>query len=574
MAEEKPSSVRLGEGEKVQDGSILVTAGEEEPVTEPQEKKTEEQPSPPAAPEPKEGDENNEYVEGFKLLSVLFGTTVVYFLILLDTSILSTAIPQITTDFHRLQDVGWYGSAYLFSSAALQPLTGKLYTFFSGKWMFLGCVLVFELGSLLCAVSTSSAFFIVGRAVAGVGGSGIQNGGMSVISGAVPAHKRPLYMSFMFAFGQLGILAGPLLGGALTQYTTWRWCFYINLPVGAVAAVVLFFTHAPEPIVKPPFSWALVRRVIPQLDLVGFALLAPAVIMLLLALQYGSSEYPWDSSIVIGLFVGALVTAVVFSLWEWRRGDNALIPFSMVRNRVVWTSTVQFSALMTAVFGGSQYFPIYFQSVRGASPTLSGVYLLPGIVSQMLFVIISGVMVTRLGYYLPWAVVGGAGATLAMGLISTWSPSTSIAMLVGYQIMYGLRGTAVQPAVTAVQTALPPTQGQMGMAFVIFCQGMTASIMLIVANVIFTETLTEQIRIHAPSVNPEAALAAGGSASAVRALLPSGSPEMAGLLKAFSNAFDTLCYLLVAAAAVGFAAAWGMGWVDVRKKKEPSESEA
>lgn len=161
--------------------------------------------------------------------------------------------------------------------------------------------------------------------------------------------------------------------------------------LGAAAATFLVFTRTPEQIVKPPFSRALVRRVIPQLDLVGFAIFAPAAILLLLALQFGSGgTYAWDSSVIIGLFVGSGVAAAIFLLWEWKAGDVAIIPFSMVKNRIVWASSVQYFGLISAIFVGTQYFPIYFQAVKGVGPVLSGVYLLPSILSQIVFVLTSG----------------------------------------------------------------------------------------------------------------------------------------------------------------------------------------
>lgn len=173
---------------------------------------------------------------------------------------------------------------------------------------------------------------------------------------------------------------------------TWRWCFYINLPLGGLAGVFLAFLHVPDQTVKPQVSFKLLGEVLPQLDLVGFAIFAPAAIMFLLALQFGSSEYPWNSSTVIGLFVGAGVAFPIFLYWEYRAGDKAMIPFSMVRRRVVWVSALQFASLMTSVFVGAQFFPIYFQSVKGVGPTLSGVYMLPNILSSVLFVIVSGVL--------------------------------------------------------------------------------------------------------------------------------------------------------------------------------------
>lgn len=163
--------------------------------------------------------------------------------------------------------------------------------------------------------------------------------------------------------------------------------------LGAVAGAFLAFTRCPEQIAKPPFSRALIRRVIPQLDLMGFAAFAPAAILLLLALQFGSGgTYEWNSSVIIGLFGGAGVAATIFILWEWRAGDVAIIPFSMVKNRIVWASSLQYFALISAIFVGTQYFPIYFQAVKGVGPVLSGVYLLPSILSQIAFVLTSGAL--------------------------------------------------------------------------------------------------------------------------------------------------------------------------------------
>lgn len=161
--------------------------------------------------------------------------------------------------------------------------------------------------------------------------------------------------------------------------------------LGAIAGALLAFIRCPEQMVKAPFSMALVRRVIPQLDILGFLLFAPAAILLLLALQFGSGgTYQWNSSLIIGLFVGAGVAAILFLFWEWKAGDVAIIPFSMVRNQIVWASTLQYITLISAVFVGTQYFPIYFQAVKGVGPVLSGVYLLPSILSQIIFVLLSG----------------------------------------------------------------------------------------------------------------------------------------------------------------------------------------
>ncbi|KAI1762733.1 putative MFS multidrug transporter [Hypoxylon sp. FL1150] len=520
------------------------------------------------------GAENTDYVTGYKLILLLFSVTTFFCLLMLDMSIISTAVPQITSDFHSLQDIGWYSGAYQLTSATLQPLTGKLYSRVSAKWVFLFFFFVFELGSLLCAVSQSSVMFIVGRAVAGMGSSGLQNGALTIIAGALPLEKRPLYMGFVMAFGQLGLIAGPLIGGVFTQYVSWRWCFYINLPLGGLASILLCFLNVPDETVKPRVSFALLRKIIPDFDLIGFAIFAPASIMFLMALQFGSSEYPWNSATVIGLFVGAGVAFGIFLFWEHREGDDAMIPFSMVKKRVVWVSSLQFTFLMVTVFVFAQFAPIYFQAVKGVGPSLSGVYMLPNILSGLVFVILSGVLVTRIGYYIPFAALSGVGISIAGGLISTWNPDTTTAFWIGCQILYGLRGCGTQAGLIALQNSLTPTESARGVAFFIFCQNFAAAVFAVVANTIFTQTLLKQIAALAPSVDPASALAAGGSAAAVRALVPPGSPELGNVLLAFANSFDTVCYLIIASSGLSFAFSWGMGWIDLRKKKVPEKGEA
>lgn len=168
--------------------------------------------------------------------------------------------------------------------------------------------------------------------------------------------------------------------------------FYINLPIGVVACLFLFFTHIPDETLKPPFSLALLRSIIPELDLTGFALFAPTTVMFLLALEWGSTEHGWGSPIVIGLFAGSGACLILFSLWERHVGERALIPFHVVKRRVVWASTIQTTCLFTNNFVGVNYVPIYFQAVRGVGPSLSGVYTLPSIVTQVLSLVTVGAL--------------------------------------------------------------------------------------------------------------------------------------------------------------------------------------
>lgn len=386
-----------------------------------------------------------EDITGFKLASVIISVTLVAFLIMLDTSIIGTAIPRITTDFHSLPDVGWYGAAYLLASCSLQPLTGRFYTLFDTKWTFLSFFGVFELGSLLCGVAVSSKMLIVGRAVAGMGSAGLTNGALTIIAACIPLEKRPMYLGFMMSIGQIGIILGPLVGGLLTQYTTWRWCFYINLPPGAVVALLFFLIRIPDRRAKSDGVKSTLMTTVRKLDLLGFVFFAPAAIQFLLALEWGGTRYHWNSAVIIGLFCGAAGTFALFLFIEYRKGDEAMIPFPMLRRRIFACS-----CLAMLFFGGSMYIltfylPIYFQAVRDATPTMSGVDLLPSILTQILFALTSGYLVGRLGYYLPWAVVSGVLVSISNGLLSTLTPASSTGDWVGFQIFGGAgRGCGLQ----------------------------------------------------------------------------------------------------------------------------------
>ncbi|OLN93195.1 putative HC-toxin efflux carrier TOXA 19 [Colletotrichum chlorophyti] len=428
------------------------------------------------------------------------------------------------------------------------------------QWTYLVFFILFEVGSLICGLANSSPMLIAGRAIAGLGSSGLLNGGMTIIAGAIPLEKRPLI--------QLGTVFGPLVGGVLTEYASWRWCFYINLPVGGVAGILLLWIKIPDLTVKPPFTLALMRETIPKLDLLGFALFTPASTMFLLALQFGGNDFPWNSSVVIGLFCGAGVAAILFVCWEKRVGDEAMIPFSVAGQRIVYCSALNGAALVVAILVAAQYLPIYFQGVLGYEPAMSGVNLLPTIISQLLMVILSGVLIQKVGYYLPFAIAGSAVSAVGNGLVSMFSPLTKTATWIGYQIVLGTgRGIGMQTGVVAVQNALPAHQIPIGIAFTIFCQNFAGAIFVVVGNVVFSQALTSEIRAHAPSVSLDAAFAAGARPSAIRALVPPGSPEIGGVLLAFSNSINKVFYMLVACCGGGLLVSLGMGWVDTRKKK-------
>ncbi|KFA48365.1 hypothetical protein S40293_04495 [Stachybotrys chartarum IBT 40293] len=546
MPERKPTPILVAESDTKTDADVLQTDSSED-------------------------EEHGEYMEGKELLVLVLGLLIVMFLCMLDMSIISTAIPQITSDFSRLEDVGWYVGAYQLASATVQPLAGKLYLYFSVKWTWFTFFVIFMIGSAICGAAPSSVALIVGRVVGGLGYSGISNGTMIIFVGAFPLEKRPLYTAIILGMSQIGVVLGPLLGGVFTEYLSWRWCFYINLPIGGVGGLLLLFCKIPENTRKQPVTLSLLRSVVAKLDLPGFLLFTPAAVMFLMALQFGSSDYHWSSPVVIGMFCGAGVGAILFLAWEWRMGADAMIPLALLAKRTLWTSALNFSFVMSATLCAAAFMPIFFQSVLGLSPTMSGVYSLASILSQILFILISGALMTKLGYYMPWALLAGAGGAVGLGLISTWTPGTSLGLLLGYQVIYGIRGVGLQVGVIAIQSTLKPAEATIGTSILVFFQNFMVATFVAIANVIFQETLISEIRSIVPPIDPQTAIGAGGSAAAVRALAPAGSDQLAALLDAYTAGFRNVMYLGVGISIVAFLVAFGMGWVDIRKVEDPKK---
>ncbi|KAG2421024.1 hypothetical protein HFD88_000640 [Aspergillus terreus] len=512
--------------------------------------------------------DESEYISGMKRYSLMASLVLCFFLIMLDIAIVSTAVPKITSQFHSLGDVGWYGSAYQLScwEGVFQFQTkARQYTFLA----YFG---IFELGSLLCAVAVSSKMLIVGRAVAGIGSSGLLNGGLTIASAAVPLQQRPKYFGIMMGISQMGIVCGPLLGGAFTSYVTWRWCFYINLPIGAVVAVLLWIVEIPSTVKPRTLSVLEIFRT--KLDLFGFVLFAPAAIQFFLALDEGGRQYAWNSSVIIGLFCGAGAMIILFVIWEWRQGDNAMIPFSVIKLLPVWSSCVAMMLFFGCLQMTAYYLPIYFQTVKLATPMLSGVYTLPNILGQLIFAVIGGIGIGRLGYYLPFILASSILMSIANGLLSTLSPSTSTAKWVGYQILLGVgRGLGTQTSIIAVQNTIAPAMIPVAMAMISFSQTFGGSIYLAIAQTILTNSLSSALKKH-PDIDVAAVIAAGASPSGVVQAADGDPAKLAKILAAYAKSVDNTFYLAAGSTALIFFVAWGMGMKDIRKKDKTIEPNA
>jgi MFS family permease len=318
---------------------------------------------------------------------------------------------------------------------ASQPLAGKIYTLFSKKLSFLFYLFIFEGGNLVCALAPSSTALIAGRAITGLGASGVFVGGIVILATIIPLHKRAIWQGTQVTMFSVASVVGPVIGGAFTESVTWRWCFWINLPFGGLAAVLLLFLkiRRPEEATRLPLA-----AKIKALDFIGFILLAGSIAMLLLGLQFGGTTYAWKSSVVVGLFVGFAVTFTPFVCWQIYRDDDALVPPKLFRyrNASLLCLCQMFAAGPFQVI--VYWLPIWFQAVLGVSPIASGIRYLPTVIADALACIIGSGIVMRLGIWNPFLLLSKALIALSGGLLSTIHPGISSAHCIGYQILGGV----------------------------------------------------------------------------------------------------------------------------------------
>ncbi|KAL8834114.1 MAG: hypothetical protein Q9170_003917 [Blastenia crenularia] len=509
-----------------------------------------------------ESEERDTYPSGKKWAALVAALALALVLVGLDNTIVATAVPSITNEFKTIADIGWYSSAFRLTSCSFQFMFGKLYTIYSPKVVFTIALAIFELGSLISGVATSSEIFVVGRACAGIGTAGIVAGIFCIITLSLPLQRRSMYSGAFAAVEQVACSSAPLLGGLLTDRLSWRWCFYINLPLGVFTFLVVFLYFR-----DPPRSDANLRLTMKEkmarLDILGTVIFWPCITSLLLAFQWGGTQYGWANARVLVLL---LLFAFLLGLFAWlqvRKGNLATLPLRLITRRSVLAGLAFSLCNNSALSVVDYYMPIYFQSVKELSPTKSGIMVVPTVVGLMLSLLFAGTATSVVGYYAPFMILTSVLTPIAAGLLTTLEVDAKIVTLICYQALLGFgAGIRFQGPQVAMQTILAPEDIPMGIAIIQFGQNVGPAVFVTYAQAIFTRRLTADLGKYAPSLDAKALQTMGLADLKTHV----GIENLEGALLGYDKAVTQTFYLPLALTCVSMLGSLSMEWRSVKKK--------
>lgn len=504
-----------------------------------------------------------EYPTGAKFWLIMLTVGAVLILTCIDMNIVATAVPSITDHFHTVADVGWYSSAFRLCVCAFQFLFGKAYTLFSIKRVFLLANAISIAGSLLCGTATTSTMLVVGRAVAGLGSAGLLSGCFLILVQSTPLRRRPMFVGGMGSIEGVATLAAPLLGGALTQSLGWRWCFYINAPIGTATLLLTMccFSDMRKP---SDVTRMTLKQKISQLDLLSNLLFLPALTSLFLAFSWAGTKYSWDNGRVIGPLITFAVLLAAFIYNQFGRGDAAALPPRVIKRRTVIAG---FIFMMCANSTGNvleYYLPTYYQIVRGYSPAKSGYMMLPIIIGATIGSLVHGAGTSAFGYYTPFMVFASIMMPIAAGLITTFKVDTSFAQLIMYTALSGFAyGIGFSGPQNAVQTVLPAEYVPLGLSVMLFAQSFGPAVAVAIAQVLFTNQLSNNISGLVPGLS-RANIENNGLTEIVTSVPPAKVREV---LVGVDESLIQTWYLVVGLACATMVGSLLIEWRSVKSKR-------
>ncbi|EME81034.1 uncharacterized protein MYCFIDRAFT_208232 [Pseudocercospora fijiensis CIRAD86] len=428
----------------------------------------------------------------------------------------------------------------------LQPLM-------KSKRIFLVANIFSFLGSLLCGTAVSSTMLIIGRAAAGIGTAGLDAGAYIMLTHSTPLRIRPTFLGLWGAIEGLTTVAGPLIGGAITQTIGWRWCFYIAVPLGGATLLLTFFCFEEKVEASSNEAERLtLGDKLKEMDFLSTLILLPALTCLFLAFSWAGTRYPWHSSTIIALLVTSTTLAVIFAYNQIRRGEAAALPIRILKNRTLLTSLTFY------------YLPIYYQVVQGYTPAQSGLLMLPILLIATVGAILSGFGTSACGYYASFMIFASITMSIAAGLVTTFGVDTNLAKRILYTGVFGLGyGVGSTGPTTAVQTVFLDGDVSIGLSVLLFGSAFGPAVMVSIAQVIFTNQLQDFL-------SGENAVDERGLTELVRHVSHDRVHEV--LFWIHRSTLDTW-YLVLALACATLAGSLAIEWRSVKKDDRSKEVE-
>ena len=468
----------------------------------------------------------------------------------LDQTIVSTALPTIVGNLGGISKLSWVVTAYLLASTVATPIAGKLGDLYGRKIVLQAALVLFLVGSGLCGAAPGMTALILFRAIQGLGGGALMISTQAIIGDIVPPRERGRYSGLMGSVFGVSTVIGPLIGGFIVDHFSWRWIFYVNLPLGAVAFTVIAL------VLEVPGA-----RAHPRIDYLGMALLAGGLSAIVLFTSLGGATYPWGSTQIIGLAVLGIALLCAFVLAE-SRASEPVLPLRLFRNRVFSVASVVGFIIGFALFGAITYLPLFLQIVKGASPTASGLQLLPLMAGVIVASLGSGALITRSGRYKIFPIIGTALMALGLFLLSRLDVSTSILTADLYMVVLGLGlGLVMQVLILAVQNAVD--YGDLGVATsgATLFRSMGGTIGVSIFGAIFTAQLTTNLADNFPQGIP------GGQAiRPIPSLLDKLPPAIHGpYVAAYAEALQPVFLAAAAIAVLAFVFTWFLRELPLRQ---------
>lgn len=454
-------------------------------------------------------------------LVVFSGLALGVLLAALDQTIVTPALPTITGDFGALNHLSWVVTAYLLAATVSTPLYGKLGDMFGRKRLFQVAIVIFLGGSVLCGAAQSMSQLIMFRAVQGVGGGGLMVLAMAIIAEVVSPRERGRFQGYFGAVFGTASVAGPLLGGFLTDHLSWRWIFFINVPLGAAALAVTTIVL--------PSSRRYAHR---QIDYLGAVLLSTAVTCIVLLTTWGGTEHPWTSPATIGIAITAIMLLAALALVE-RRAAEPIVPVHLFGSRTFNVVVATSFIIGATIFGALSFLPLFMQVVNGASATNSGLLLLPLMIGLLSASTAAGQVISRTGRYKVFPVIGTAMAAAGTFLLSTMGTNTSAHTVSVYMVVLGIGvGFTMQTMVLSVQNVVHSRELGVATSSVAFFRSMGGAIGVALFGTVFNHLLASRVDIPIP-----AGEGSGLSAESIRQLSPS---ERSDFVAAFAESLTAV----------------------------------